>query len=540
MTSLPRRRVLLAWLAAFCVLFFLELPGSFLFEPDEARYAEIPREMLASGNWMVPRLNFVDYFEKPPLLYWANAASFRLFGLNAYAARLPSRLATLGALLLILLGLRRRLGDRVALASGLIFLSAPLVASLGRMNLTDGVLTFTMAVALVALHEFLLAREDGKSARSAAALVGLGCGLSVLAKGLIGLVLPGAALLLWCAAARRWRRVPEILFSWAPAACLAVTVPYFWAVEKAAPGFSKFFWIHEHFLRYATPEAARGGPAYYFVLTLFAGFLPWSFFLPRVFSRTSRALRAGPEGLSELWFASWTIVILVFFSLSHSKLVPYVFPAAPALAVLLARGLDSGPGPRRGLIAHAAFWTLAGIAGLAIGARSGEISRLGLTTLGLATAAVSAGLFWVAALVSRRNPERSIAVLPSGWAVIYLAVVLALPTVAAQQSAQTLAAAAGKAAGADATVVAYRTYLQGFPWVLRRRIPIYGWKGELEFGSGRGDQSQDFLPRERFLKDWDSNRKIVVLLRKRDRNDMEGHRGSLVAENRKYVVVKNF
>ncbi len=540
MNALPRRGVLLAWLAVFCALLFLELPGSFLLEPDEARYAEIPREMLASGNWLVPKLNFVDYFEKPPLLYWANAASFRVFGLNAYAARLPCRLATLGVLLLLILGLRRKFGDRVALASGLIFLAAPLAGSLGRMNLTDGVLTFTMTVALVALHDFVTSREEGRSARAAAAFVGLGCGLSVLAKGLVGIVLPGGALLVWCGVSGRWKRIPEVLFSWAPAICLLVTVPYFVAVERAAPGFSSFFWIHEHFLRYATPEASRGGPVYYFVLTLFAGFLPWSFFVPGIASRFSRSRRAAPEGLSDLWFASWTAVILVFFSVSHSKLVPYIFPAAPALAVLLARRLESGAPPRRGLFANAVFWTAAAIAGLALGARSGDLARLGVTALAAGAVAGAVVVFWIAAFVSRRDPARSIAVLPAGWAVLCAAAVFALPSFAADSSAQGLAISAGNAAGSDASVVSYRTYLQGFPWVLQRRIPIYGWKNELEFGSGRGDQSAFFRPREEFWKDWDSGQKLVALLRKRDRPEMEGHRGSLVAENRKYIVVKNF
>jgi 4-amino-4-deoxy-L-arabinose transferase-like glycosyltransferase len=322
--------------------------------------------------------------------------------------------------------------------------------------------------------------------------------------------------------------------------CLALTVPYFWAVEKAAPGFSRFFWIHEHFLRYATPEASRGGPVYYFVLTLFAGFIPWSFFLPGVFARIARSRRAGPEGLSELWFASWAAVILVFFSLSHSKLVPYIFPAAPALAMLLARRLESGSPPRRGLIANAVFWTAAMIAGLWLGSRSGDLSQLGVSALAAGVAAGSVAIFWIAALVSRRNPAGSIAWLPAGWAMVYAAAILALPSFAADQSAQNLALAARDAAGSGASVVSYRTYLQGFPWVLRRRIPIYGWKNELEFGSRRGDQSAFFRPREDFWKDWDSEKKIVALLRKRDRPEMKGHRGALVAENRNYIVVRNF
>ena len=542
MTFLPRRRVLLAWLVAFCVLFFLELPGSFPLEPDEARYAEIPREMIESGNWLVPRLNYVDYFEKPPLLYWADAVSFTLFGRNAYASRLPCRLATLSIVALLFVFLRKRFGDRVALASGLVFLSAPLVASLGRMNLTDGVLTFTMAIALLALHEFLAGREEGRSARGAAALVGLGCGLSVLAKGLVGIVLPGGALLLWCAVSGRWKRVREILLSWAPILCLAVTVPYFWAVEKAAPGFSRFFWIHEHFLRYATRQSSRPGPPYYFLLTFFVGFLPWSFFLPRVVGRALRARRTGPEGLSELWFASWAIVILVFFSISRSKLVPYILPMAPAAAVLFALGLASGPPPRRGLVANAIFWTAAVPVGFWLGLRGGDLSRLGVTVLAAAAAFCLVAFSWIAAILAGRRAADSIAVAiaPAGWACLYAAVILALPSMAVDQSAQGLAEAAGKAAGGDAAIVSYRTYLQGFPWVLQRRMRIYGWKGELEFGSERGNVSEWFRPREDFWKDWDSGERLVALLRKRDRPEMEGHRANLVAENRKYMVVKNF
>ena len=540
MSALPRRAVLAGWLAVFSFLLFFELPGSFLVEPDEARYAEIPREMLATGNWMVPKLDFVAYFEKPPLLYWANAVSLKLFGQNPYAARLACRLATLAVVLLLLAGLRKRLGDRVALAAGLIFLSAPLVSSVGRINLTDGLLTLTMAIALLSLHEFLLAREEGRSARAAAALVGLGCGLSVMTKGLVGIVLPGGALLFWCLVSGRWKRVPEILLSLAPPVCLAVTVPYFLAVERAAPGFSRFFWIHEHFMRYATKEASRPGPPYYFLLTFFVGFLPWSCFLPRVFGRMRAARTSGPGGLSALWFACWFAVIIVFFSISRSKLIPYILPAAPAAAVLLAVGLDSEPPPRRGLLANAIFWTAVIPVGLWLGIRDGELGRYGVTSLAASAGVALLAFSWLAAAVSRERPMTSIALAPAGWACLYAAAIFALPSIAVDQSSERLAEAAGRAAGGGADVVAYRTYLQGFPWVLKRRIPVYGWKGELEFGSERGDQSAFFRPREDFWKDWDSGRPLVALVRKRDRPEMESHRGALVAENRKYIVVKNF
>jgi 4-amino-4-deoxy-L-arabinose transferase-like glycosyltransferase len=536
------RRLLIVCTAAFTLLFFLELPGSSLLEPDEARYAEIPREMLASGDWLVPKLNSVDYFEKPPLAYWANALSIEALGHNSFAARLPSRLALLGVVLILFLSLRREFGGRVALLSGLATLTAPLAFGLGRTNLTDGVLTFWMTLALLCLHRFLRDREEGRRASLAAAGTGLACGLAVLTKGLIGLVLPGAALLLWCLVCRRPRRIVEIVFSWATPLFLASTVPYFVAVERAAPGFSRFFWIHEHFARYATTEASRPGPPYYFVLLFLAGFLPWSFLLGRPVKRAFLPL---PEPIfpraSDRWFAIYAAVILVFFSLSHSKLPPYILPVFPAASVLVARSLVEDDAPvSRPLLGHALFWTVAGPAGLAFAWRTGDLSRYGVTVAAFAPASALIVFSWLSVFRARRERLGAVATALAGWAVLFAALIFAFPRFAVDQSAERLASSARRAAGDEAEIVAYRTYLQGFPWILERRLRIYGWKGELDFGSQRGEQAAWFPAAEDFWKDWDSGRKMVVLMRRRDRPQMKGHRADLVAENRKYLVAKNF
>ncbi|HET9794690.1 MAG TPA: phospholipid carrier-dependent glycosyltransferase [Thermoanaerobaculia bacterium] len=540
------RRPLLFLLAAVTVLLFVEFPGSWLLEPDEARYAEIPREMLATGNWLVPRLNGVDYFEKPPLTYWANAVSIAALGHNPFAARLPERLAILGTALLLAGALRKPFGERVAILSALIFLSSPLVFALGRTALTDGVLTFTMAITLMALHRFLLASEEGRAAPGAAALAGLGCGLSLLDKGLIGVVLPGGAFVLWCVLRRTARPIVRILLSWAPVVCLAVAAPYFIAVELAAPGFSKFFWIHEHFVRYATPEASRPGPPWYFLLTFLLGMLPWTFFSSRLGRRLwwSKRRATAPDA-SDLWFALWFSVILVFFSLSHSKLTPYVLPACPAAAVLFARLIDAHvetgeKTPARPLAFHAAFWTVAAPAGFFLLARSGDLARYGLAAPAAAALGVLVAASWIGAFAARRRPLAGIGTAVAGWCIFYAALIAAFPRIAADQSAHDLAVAAGRAAGDSAEVVCYRTYLQGFPLELERRVRIFGWKGELAYGSARGDSSAWFPPREAFWTEWDSPKKMVVLLRKRDRPEMYGHRAELVAQNRKYFVVKNF
>jgi 4-amino-4-deoxy-L-arabinose transferase-like glycosyltransferase len=535
-----RRRRLFA-LALFAGLLFLELPGSWLLEPDEARYAEIPREMLAGGGAVAPRLNYVDYFEKPPLIYWANAAAIKALGHNPFAARLPSRLAALGVAVLLIVALRRRDSEATATRAALLALSVPLSFVLGRTNLTDGLLTLWLTLALLALHEFVLSREEGRSGRWAAALAGVACGLAVLTKGAVGVVLPGGALLVWAALSRRWRRIGEIVLSPAPVLFIAVAGPYFVLVERAAPGFSDFFWIHEHLLRYATTEAERPGAIYYFAGIFLAGFLPATFLLPRIVGRLKAGLsRRDAAAISDLWFASFASVILVFFSVSRSKLPPYILPMFPAAAVLAARSLETDEEVAGPLLAQAIFWTVALPAGLAVGFRTGDLARLGIETFAIATAAIVLGASWIVFARARgRRAGFVTALLP--WSILYAALIAVFPRIAAERSAHDLAKAAGAAADpAGARVVCYRTYLQGFPWDLERRVAIYGWKGELAFGSSRGDQAAWFPPREQFLSDWDSKTRIVALLRTIDRKDLEGHRGSLVAENRKYLVVKNF
>jgi len=539
------RHVILAVLAVVTALLFLELPGTWLFEPDEARYAEIPREMLASGNWLVPKLNGVDYFEKPPLTYWANAASIAAFGRSPFAVRLPERLSILGTALLLLLALRRPLGERVATLSALVFLASPLVFSIARVAVTDGILTFAMAVTLLSLHRFLLAREEGLPGRGAAAAAGLGCGLALLDKGLVGVVLPGGAFFLWCLLRRRPAYLKDILLSWAPVVALAVAAPYFVAVERAAPGFSDFFWIHEHFLRYATSEASRPGPVYYFVATFLVGMLPWTFFAARLGRRLrfSRGDAAAPDA-SDLWFALWTAVILVFFSLSRSKLLPYFLPACPAAAVLFARILEAdrreGRSLARPLAFHAALWTIAAPAGFFLLRRTGDLARYGATALVAIGLAALAAFGWAGVFVSRRRPLEGVMVALAGWCIFYAVLIRVLPNVAIDQSSHDLAVAARKAAGNDAEVVCYHAYLQGFPWELERRVRIFGWRGELAFGAGRGGQEAWFPERTAFWKEWDSPKKLVALARIKDRPDLYGHRAELVAQNRKYFVVKNF
>ena len=229
---------------------WLEPAGSGLAEPDETRYAEIPREMLAAGDLLVPRLNGVPYFEKPPLLYWVNAASLRVFGETPWAARFPTRLAGLGTLLLILVA-ARGIGAG-GLSAAVLFLAAPIGFLFSRTNLTDGLLTFFFTATLLAGRAAVLRREEKRPWLGMSAIFGAACAAAFLTKGLIALVLPASIFFIWAVSTGRFvATLRTLVLSPAPLVFLLLALPWFLAVERRHPGFLDFFFIREHFQRFA-------------------------------------------------------------------------------------------------------------------------------------------------------------------------------------------------------------------------------------------------------------------------------------------------
>jgi 4-amino-4-deoxy-L-arabinose transferase-like glycosyltransferase len=526
-------------LLVFVVLLALELPGSWLFAPDEARYAEIPREMLASGDFVTPHLNGAHYFEKPPLLYWLNAGSIALLGHTPYAARLPTRLATLGTALVLLAGLGSSVAPGLGLWAALIYLSAVLGFWLGRMNLTDGLLTFTLTLAFFCMRSFLRAREEGRGGGRYLAGLGLATGLALLTKGLIGIVFPGGVLVLWAAILGKWRRVGEAIVSPAPLVFLAVTVPWFVLTERANPGFAQIFFVREHLLRYATPEASRPGPIYYFVVTFVLGFLPWTVLAARAFGPLATFRREQlARHADQLFFALWFVLVIAFFSLSHSKLIPYILPAFPAAAALTAYAVVRAERLRSPVLAHALLASVALPAGLVYGMHSGDVGRYGAGWLGVfALAAVLAGA-WAAVILERRNVRQALVAIAAGWAGFHGAAVVALPRVAEDLSGHDLAAVVARAPGAR--VVAYRCYPQVLPWELERPIVVAAYRGEL--GSDGRYPPDLFWTREEFWRRWRSDTALVAVVRRADRREFDAppaRTSTVLGEDRQYVVLSN-
>jgi 4-amino-4-deoxy-L-arabinose transferase len=320
----------------FLLLYILPLGARPVVIPDEARYAEIPREMLASGDWVVPRLNGLRYFEKPVLGYWLNALSMALFGQNAFAMRLPSAASTgLSALLLFLLVRRYGGGRQPAILASVIFLTFLEVFALGVFNVLDSLFSMFVTVAM-AMFFLAYTKSDSASRPGFLALSGLCGGLAFLTKGFPAFAVMGVAIapfLIW------ERRVKEILrVPWIPiAAALAVALPWSIMIYLREPDFwHHFFWV-EHIGRFTSETPQHPRPFWYFIPVMAAGAVPWAAFIPAAISGLRDKALKGPF----LRFAlCWFLFPFLFFSASSGKIATYILPCFPALAVLIALGLD--------------------------------------------------------------------------------------------------------------------------------------------------------------------------------------------------------
>ncbi len=353
------RRLLVLALAVL-IIWFGNLDYRRLIKPDEGRYAELSREMAVSGDWVTPRLNGIKYFEKPPLHYWAGAAAFTLFGQHEWTARLWSALTGLFGVVLAWYAGRRLFGPAAGLYAAVVLGSSLMYVVVGHLNTLDMGLTLFLFLALCA---FLLGQRDeadpGENARwmhvAWAAMAG-----AVLSKGLVGLVIPGATLVLYSLIQRDWRVWRRLHLITGLLLFLAIAAPWFVLVSMRNPEFAWFFFVHEHLLRYTTKIHQRDEPWYYFLPLLIAGGLPWTVVMLDA-AWHSWKLEALKTFQARRFLLIWCSFVLLFFSASGSKLPPYILPLFPALALLTGWRLTSISG-------KALTWQLAPIALLALGA----------------------------------------------------------------------------------------------------------------------------------------------------------------------------
>ena len=330
------RRGVAVLLLVFAAIWFSTLDYRRLIHPDEGRYAEIPREMAASGDWITPRLNGIKYFEKPALQYWITAAAYTMFGVHQWTARSwPALSGFLGVLFIGYVGFRLG-GPRLGLYSAAVLGSSPAYVLNAQVLTLDAGVTFWMSVGLGSL--FIAQRDDATPAEERAWMLAAwaALALAVLSKGLIGIVLPGAVLVIYSLVQRDWSLWRRLHWIGGLLLFALISVPWFVVVSSRNPEFFDFFFIHEHFTRYLTQEAHREGRWWYFVPLLIAGMLPWITVLLWSLRSAWSDAPATRKAFSWQRFALiWSAFIFLFFSASDSKLPWYILPIFPALALVV-------------------------------------------------------------------------------------------------------------------------------------------------------------------------------------------------------------
>ncbi|ABQ27847.1 glycosyltransferase family 39 protein [Geotalea uraniireducens] len=504
-------------LTLFGIAFFQFLGRLPLIETDEGRYMEIPREMLESGDFITPTLNYVKYFEKPPLHYWLNALSIKVFGQTEFAARFGSALwGILGIILTYHLG-RKLFGRREGLISALILGTSVGYQVQNRLNITDTTLTICMAACL---GFFLIAVQDEEKRKGLYYhLFYLFAALAVLAKGLIGIVLPGAVIFCYLLFTRRWAILKEMRLITGVPLFFLVAAPWFVLVSLRNPEFARFFFIHEHFERFLTKVHGRYQPPWFYIPILLGCMLPWSFFIPAAFIRVWKERKSTGADV-RLYLALWAIVIFAFFSKSNSKLIPYILPIYPAIALLIGgtfvAALDKGFRP---LKRHAVTASLVlCILGAGVIAYPQIAAKPAITAAGGAIIGLILLCQGIPALIATARAQTA-ALLSALLIFAYIFGIFGPPVIyakiAAKKSSRELAMIIREKAGKDALVATFE-YEQGLPFYTKRRVIVVGGRGELEFGSRQGDQSAWFIELEQFKRLWDSPTPVFALIQQRE------------------------
>jgi len=359
---------LAALLGMVAIAFFFGLGQLSLLGPDEPRFAEVAREMFTTGDYITPRVAGAPAFDKPVLLYWTIAGAFRLFGVNEFAARLPSALAALACVAFLYYAVARTLSARLAWVIAATLATNVFFIGFSRAVIMDMTFTATVAVALLSLY--LCALSAGRERLAYWLIAAAAAGLSVLAKGLIGILLIGGIAIIAYGLTRRpqalgWR-------AWAAGFVIFIAVVSLWYVPVTIANGHAFvddFIIKHHFRRFLTNRYHHPQPFWFFPAVTLAGLLPWTFFLLPAMPRLRRIKPRSGERQDVLLTLAWVwlLVPLIFFSISQSKLPSYILPAFPALAIIVGVEIERfWRGARDRLLQVAAWLTAASAIALGI------------------------------------------------------------------------------------------------------------------------------------------------------------------------------
>lgn len=554
-SSAPWWRDLVWLLAGFGLLFCFQLGSRPLANPDEGRYAQIPAEMIARADGVTPTLNDVPYFEKPPLVYWTIAGAIVAFGKAEWAVRLPPVLFALAGILGTYAAARALSGRVAGLASAVVLGSSLLYFALSQIILLD------MAVAVLiagTLFCFILGVQapPGRTRRWLFWGLYACAALATLAKGLIGFLLPGAVMFLWLLIFNQWRRLRPLHLPSGVLLFLLIAAPWHLLAAQRNPGWADFYFVHEHWERFTSSGHNRVQPWWFFIPCILAGIFPWTGFL---FPAVREAVRGGwarrHERATGWFFVVWVAFIFLFFSKSQSKLIPYILPVFPALAVLIGQWLarrweePGRPHLRSGALVFSGVSALLAGAIMIVVSRTGVIrdpdQLIALRPFGWALAAVLVSGALLAGFAARLRRVRIAFAVIVGTMVVFCGVVGLAGGSLQRPSTRDLAGVVRAQAGAQDQVFHYAGFFHDFVYYSGRFVGLVDYKDELQVQFLSPEvRARRFITAADLVRQWSGPGRIWVVLRRSDEHHLRaafpaGLTYHLLAESRSHYLVSN-
>ena len=471
-----------ALLGFVLVILFYHLGAPVLFEPDEGRNAEKAREILVLNDWITPHGNFHAVLDKPIFFYWLIALSFKVFGVSEWAARLPSALSALVCVLAVYFFVRRWWGEWEARWSALTLVTSAGFFVYSRIVIFDITLTAFITLALCAFY-LAVQPDQPRASWGLCILLYASLGAATLAKGLVGILVPGMIMFSYLLLTKGWHGLTKIRLLPGIFLFLLIVTPWYVLAEVKNPGYLKYYFWDEHFGRFATNQFDRSNPWYFFLYVVPAGLLPWACLLPVTAQHYWRQARNGKT----TWLLLWAVLPIFFFSLSKAKLPHYILPSFPPLAILIgvavSRVLAAAPANLRA--GFAVSWLL--VTSMFIYLIAGLLHPEWLPRLIRGSMDSPAPLFWFCALVSLALTllacKRSTWGMNCSWRIYgaqacgLLLFVVALSEmmilIAPLRSAADIAAKALPLLTPTTQVVSYDTYLEGLPFYLKTDKPLW-------------------------------------------------------------------
>jgi 4-amino-4-deoxy-L-arabinose transferase-like glycosyltransferase len=548
------RRDLFFLTLVFGLLFVFRLGSHPLANPDEGRNAEIAREMIATGDWVTPRLNGVNYFEKPPLVYWAVAISLHLFGQNEWAVRAVPAFFGLGGVLLTYAAARRLHGREAGVAAAAVLGTSLLYLGLSRFLILDMAVSVLMSATLFC---FILGLRAAPGARRRWLFYGLyaSAALATLTKGLIGFLVTGAVMFSWLLIFNQWKRLLPLYLPSGLLLFFALAAPWHVLAAMHNETWVHRYFVYEHFQRFTSPAASRPGPWYYFIPVILLGIFPWTGFLGCSLQHALEGGWAARKERADAWFfVVWVAFVFLFFSASQSKLPPYVLPVFPPLAVLIGAWFAAPPPLGNAMRLRRGLRVFSFVCGLLAVILLVTVFKVGLVitdshqaeTLRPFAVAMAVVLFaggvlapWLARIRGERSAQGAMAVT---MAIFFGVLTLAAPEIQ-RSGTKPLALIVAATAQPGDRVVHYHEFFHDFPFYARRLVDVVAFKGELELEEDAvARASGRFMDESSFRSLWTQGGRVLAVARKRDVTELfadSSFHYRLLGESRDHYLFSN-